>query len=85
MSSDTYFLSVPGFCHKCKCIDHTEDKYYLHIENNVAFCRSKKYEDGLQDIEGFKHTCQLLKESNSIKILMLKRKYSLMNVVLFHR
>ena len=74
---------LPEFCRCCGCRDY-EDKYYLHVEDGRVYCRSSNYEGKDYDDNEYKHSCYLFRE-NSLKMLMLKRKYGLEKAMMFYR
>ena len=75
------------FCYSCGCFDYNKD-YYLHVEDEIAYCRSAMYDNmALQEGDNisYKHSCQFLAEDTSLKVLMLKRKFDLIDCVVFKR
>ena len=77
------FISVPEFCNHCKCIDSTQNDYFLHIEDGIAYCRNAQYDRRWQNVDDFKHPCYFL-QNDSIASLMLRRKFGIATAENFH-
>ena len=78
---------ITEFCYYCDCRDY-HTGYYLHVDDGVAYCRGSRYDHIVLregDEVSYKHACQFLAEDKCLKVLMLKRKFDLLDVVVFCR